>query len=176
MVKNRIKVSYFIFWLLFILYLARANDIVLGFEDVKTQKINFGDLQRNSEVYCSLDSCEYIGGVLENVYFQGWAYCETEYDNEDKQINLIFKSIDSDLCYRVQNNAQSRDDVYGAFRDEKKIYNGMNGVECQFSTVDIKEGIYEYYVEVIENEYNYGIKNTGLKLCKTGNEFVFVEE
>lgn len=176
MVTKKHKVFYIIFILLFILYLARANDIVLNFEKIKPEEINFNDLQSNSEVYFSLDSCEYLGGILEKVYFQGWAYCETDNDNAGKKINLIFKSVDSDLCYRVENFASTRDDVYGVFRDEMRIYNSMNGVESQFSTIDIKQGVYEYYVEVIENEYNYGIKSTGLKLCKTSKEFKFIDE
>lgn len=169
------KICYFIFCLLFILYLARANDIILSFQDVNPQTIKFSELQSNSEVYYYLDNYEYMGGVLEKVYFQGWAFCGTDYENTEKKISLIFKSIHDDKCYAIENNTQIRIDTYNAFQ-EKNVYNIMNGFECQFSTIGFREGTYELYIEVIENEYNYGLKNTGLKLFKKGNEFKIVEE
>lgn len=169
-------VCYVVAILLFILYLVRANDIILYFDkDSVPQKVVFSEFQSNSEVYVCLDSCENIGGMLEKVYFQGWAFCETDYDNQGKKINLIFKSEDSDLCYKVDCEAQLRNDVYGAFRAEQRIYNGMAGVECQFSTIGIEEGTYQFYVQVIENEYNYGLKDTGYVLCKTGDKFEFAD-
>jgi len=164
------KLIYITFICLFIIYLFNANNIILIFDqNEKIEKINFQSLQSNSEAYVNLDSCENIGGLLETVYFQGWAFCETENDNIEKKINLIFKSVDSEDCYKVETKAQLREDVYAFFHEEKKIYNGMTGVECQFSTINIKNGKYRFYVQVVENDINYGLKDMGIIYVKDKN-------
>ena len=162
--------------LMLVVYLFKANDLILYFDqDDKVYVRNFSEFQSNSEAYVNLDSCEYLGGILEKAYFQGWAFCETEYDNKDKKIILVFKSVDSDKCYTVETRAQDRPDVYGAFHETRKIYGSLNGVECMFSTIKIKEGVYDYYVAVVENEYNYGIYNTNLQYEKSKDGFQLVE-
>ena len=89
---------------------------------------------------------------------------------------LIFKSGNSNLCYSVETNAQLRQDVYGAFRNEKKIYNGMNGIDTQFSTVKMKSGKYHFYVQVIENDINYGIVDMNQVYKKDGTGLTLINE
>lgn len=155
-----------------------ANQIILTFDrDEKLVEQSFSELMTgNSEAYVNLDNAEYLGGLLEKVYFQGWAYCETEYDNSEKQVLLIFKDHQSDRCYVVSTKAQLRSDVYGAFKKTKKIYNGMNGVECQFSCITMNNGVYDYYVGVIENEYNYGICDMHQQYSKSKDGLVLIEK
>ena len=177
MVNRKSKILYFCFLWLFIIYLARANDIILLFDKAdKVEQINLQDICSNSEVYVNLDGCENLGGLLEKVYFEGWAYCETDYDNAGKKIGLIFKAdFDENLCYRIQTNAQLRSDVYGAFRDSKHIYNGMAGIECQFSPINMRNGRYHFYVEVVENDHNYGLKDTGIIYEKNSEGLFLVQ-
>lgn len=166
------KKVYIIAMTLFLVYLISANSIILSFfKDERLQKVNFSEIQGNSEVYYSMDSLEELGGLLERFYAQGWAYCETEVDNTNKTISIILKDISSDLCYRIDSVAGERADVYGVFRDEKKIYNQMNGLECQFSSINIKSGTYELYLYVKENDVNYGLANTGFRYIKDRDGF-----
>ncbi len=51
-------------------------------------------------------------------------------------------------------------------RIQKNIYNELNGVEIQFSTLPMKKGEYQLYINVIENNINYGIGDTGLVFIK----------
>jgi hypothetical protein len=171
------KILYCGVLLIFIIYLFKANDIILAFDnDDKVTKMSFAEILSNTEAYVNVDNCENIGGILEKVYFQGWAFCETLYDNSDKKISLIFKETDGDKCYVIQTMPQSRPDVYGVYRESKDIWNDMTGIECQFSTVKIKEGIYDFYVYVQENEYNYGIYDTQIKYIKDAAGLTMVSE
>ena len=160
--------------ILFLLYLFKANNMMLYYFDdsaYNLEEIYFLSIDNNSEVYSNVDMNEYMGGLFEKVYFQGWAYCETDKDNSQKKINLVFKSLKSDLAYITGGNAQFRNDVYGAFKDTKNIYNELNGVEIQFSTLPMKKGEYQLYINVIENNINYGIGDTGLVFIKDSKGF-----
>lgn len=160
---------------LFVMYLFFANRIMLCFnKDAKVSKAKISEFESNSEVFFSLTAGENVGGMLEKCYMNGWAFCETEQDNAKKEIKLLFKDKLSDTCYVVENEAQMRPDVYGAFKDEKKIYNGLNGLETQFPTISFKEGEYELFLYVKENENNYGITTTDMIYRKIGNEFLYI--
>lgn len=153
--------------IIFALYLYFANSIMLLIDDnEKLIKDSFENYPEKNMVYQSVDDLQYLGGIYEVAYFQGWAFTETEQDNSDKEIVLLFVSENGRDCYSVSTKAQQRQDVYGVFRDSTKIYNDMNGVECQFSTINMKNGTYHYYVAVIENEMDYGIVDTGLMIEK----------
>lgn len=158
--------------LLFLIYLISANSIVLSFfKDERLYSTDFTEISSNSEVYFNVDSLEELGGLLERYYAQGWAYCETEADNTNKTISIILKDISSNMCYRIDSVAGERADVYGVFKNEKKIYNQMNGLECQFSSINIKSGTYELYLYVKENDVNYGLANTGFRYKKDRDGF-----
>lgn len=160
----------------FLIYLWAANDLVLMLtSENKVEKILFSELSSNTEVIANVGDCEYLGGLLEKNYFKGWAFGETEYDNSDKKISLIFKKQDSDECYMVTTLPQTRPDVYGVYRDKKNIYNDKNGLECQFSTIKIEDGIYDLYVYVYENEHSYGLYNTNTKYQKGKKGLIKIE-
>lgn len=139
--------------------------------DFSLKKINFSDIPENTEPVVVTPTFVYNGGILETVYVTGWAFCETEHDNSEKQINLVFKNIDSDTAFISHNSAQLRLDVYGAFAATKKIYNGMNGYYSEFSTFIMPNGVYELYINVVENEYNYGIATTNCFYKKAPDKF-----
>lgn len=171
------KILYCCGLLIFVVYLLLANDIILLFDqDDKVKQIPFSDLQSNTEAYVSLDSCENMGGLLEKVYFQGWAFCETAYDNANKKISIVLKRADSSNCYVVETQPQLRPDVYGVYRDSKEIWNGMTGVECQFSTVKMKTGTYNLYIYVWENEHSYGLYDTQIQYRKDAAGLTRVSE
>lgn len=171
------KTVYVIALFLFAFYLIFANQIILFFhKDMRTREVNLEDYNSNCEVNYSIDTGEEIGGLLEKCYIQGWAFCETEQDNSEKEISLLFKSVDGNKCYAIDNKAQSRDDVYGVFREQKKIYSALNGLECQFSTINFKEGEYELFLYVWENESSYGLIETGMYYKKNKDKFTYLEK
>lgn len=167
MVNKKKVILYCCTILVFAIYLFNANDIILLFDrDEKIEKVSFDIFESNTDVTINLSDCENLGGILERVYFQGWAFCETLYDNSSKKVSLIFKSVDSEDCFAVDTLPQYRPDVYGAFSESKNIWNSMNGIDCQFSTVKMKEGTYDFYVYVQENDYNCGLYDPRIRYVK----------
>ncbi|MDE7313649.1 MAG: hypothetical protein K2N87_18830 [Eubacterium sp.] len=169
------KRCYVIAWAFFICYLLFANRIILYFDkDAKAERVDLSDYYGDATVHYYIDTYEKRGGLLEKYYIQGWAYCETEQDNQGKTISILLKNTKNDSCYKIENKAQYRIDVYEAFKKEKKIYNAMNGLESCFSTIGISEGEYQLYLYVEENKTDYGVTATNLFYVKDKNEFVFV--
>lgn len=167
------KTVYIVFMGIFCLYLLLSTDIIVRLNDSDDndiiREIDFDSIQQNSKACVHLSGCKYKGGLLNNVLMEGWGYCETEIDNSKKRIVLIFRHVDSNLCYAVETKPTNREDVYQAFAAEKKIYNASNGFACQFSTVKMKNGKYHFYVQVIENELNYGLMDMNMVYTKDGN-------
>ena len=160
--KTKKLVAYVSLLILFVVYMFSANSIVLHFNEKDSLSVrDFESFSVKNDIYQAADDFQYLGGMYEVAYFQGWAFCETEQDNSDKTISLVFVSEDGDRCYVAESKAQMRGDVYGAFHETTGIYNGLAGLECQFSTVNMKSGIYKYYIAVWENETDYGIVDTG---------------
>lgn len=154
-------------------YLAFANRIMLSFSELpEVQEGNISQFSTGREVHKALDRGEWLGGLFEKYYFQGWAFCETDTGNEGKYAVLIFKNSNSDHCYYVETPGSFRPDVYGVFKDRFNIRGNMHGIECQFSTVTIPSGEYDFFVYVKENDQDYGIVDMNMHFVKRGAEFV----
>lgn len=168
--RNKKFICYVLFVIVFILTMLSSNTVIAHFIDSQcVSKVQFSDYKSDSDVYYSIDKSESLGGILEKNYIQIWAFCETEYDNANKKIDLIFKEPDGELAYAVSTSAQQRDDVYSVFSKELNIYNSANGAEYNFATFPMKNGDYQLYIAVVENEYDYGIVDTGMMVQKDVN-------
>lgn len=176
-VKKKTVILYCCVIFIFVIYLLKINDIILMFDmGDKITRVSFGEIKGNTEVYKDMHDCENLGGILEKVYFHGWAFCETLHDNSNKKISLIFKSVDGNDCYTVDTAPQYRPDVYNVFSESKNIWNGMTGIDCQFSTIKMKEGTYDFYVYVQENDYDCGLWDAQIRYVKDSNGLTKVVE
>lgn len=173
------KIKTLLYGLLVIVFIGAmfaANTVVALFTNAQVvQKVKLADYPQGAEVYFCVEKNEPVGGMLEKNYVQLWAFCETEQDNANKKIDLIFKSVSSDAAYAVSAPAQPRDDVYSAFADQLKIYGYLHEAEYNFATYAMKTGQYQLYIAVTENEADCGIVDTGMLFEKTASGLRQVE-
>ena len=161
--KKVYRILYLFFIIAFLMILVNMNSVILlGIDSsdkfVKCKSISEG----NSDVYVSI-SMETYDDLLETVIFNGWAFCETTEENSSKTYDIILKNASN--MYYVQSKASVRDDVQRVFSD-KAVYSDLNGIEVGASTIGVKDGIYNVYLFVKENEKNSGIIDTGLVIRK----------
>lgn len=160
---NRKRAVYLFLVVLFLIYLFSANNIISFFVGNVVKVVDFDKIEPKDEVLFSIDKFTEYRDLEQIVFFQGWAFCETAEENNDKEISLIFASDNASYEYKMQTS--NREDVYNAFRDSKKIKGINHGFAGEFSTIPMKDGVYELHIYVWENDKNYGMVKTG-KLYK----------
>jgi hypothetical protein len=160
---NRAQLGYALLVVLFLAYLINANNIVAYFVGDSVKVISFDKFPKKDKVEFSIDESYVSGGLEGNIYFKGWAFCETGEENDSKKIGLIFVSDNISYIYNLK--AVGRADLKVAFSTSKEIKGIMHGFAGEFSTIIMKNGIYKLYIYDWENENNYGIVDTG-KLYK----------
>ena len=84
--KNK-KVIYYSVCILFILLLLFSNKIIasVNYYNVKKFDIDIENLKKN-EVYYSTDEIVIKNDLFDSFYIRGWAFCETTFDNSNKEI------------------------------------------------------------------------------------------
>lgn len=116
-------------------------------------------------VYSYIDSYGSLPHSLnEEITLNGWAFAETERENPEKKIGIVFLDKDRYSIY-LCDTLEKRSDVVKAF-SENSIQSDHHGFSAAFSTVALKMGTYPIAVYDWENEENYGIAYTDLVLKK----------
>lgn len=144
------------FILLVLLYLNSFVGILMGNGMVK---VNFNHYTGVSTVYqlVTLGVQEDFG---QNILMteRDFAFCMTDLPNPDKKVELLFKG-------KYGTYSVSCPIGYGYYEKVDPIEvipnNDYNMIGTEFSTVNMRNGTYELYVYVYENEENYGLLNTG---------------
>lgn len=108
---------------------------------------------------------------MDKLAINGWAFCETEEDNEDRRTTLLLKG--DEACYELIPFAITRLDVpiqvpVDLNRPDMKI-TPLSGYIGQFSLIGIEDGIYDIYLCCWENETNHGIADTLYQLVRDGD-------
>lgn len=161
--------------LLFILFFFSLNPfLVKRFEGISEADRVF---EEKDEVIYNLDGFGAKDGLSESVYLSGWAFCETEKPNDNKDIWVVFLS--DKKAYAIQTTLIRRVDVVDYvvdnYKGTKAIQGVMHGFNTEFSTLSMPSGTYDICLYCRENDENYGLQPTTLRLRKNGRETVFLE-
>lgn len=138
--------------------------------------VRFDNGWRNKKVFFSVGEIYSQNDWAETIVVKGWAFVETEGDNEDRYVSLILKNEKD--CYEMKCKPPEdqstydfeivRKDVPQAYPD-KKIPSPAVGFLCDFSTINVKNGIYKIYLLCHENGADYGISTTDIWIEKDGS-------
>lgn len=157
------KLIFIIFILLFIFIFIFSNNFVIYFTGKKSPKeIDINKLSFNSNCNLAVDFYDVYDNMTEDIAINGWAFCETESNNDNKIINILLRS--DKKTYIIETDLISRN-LQDSFPDYK-IYGTNHGYGTEFSTLNLPSGIYEVLIYDYENDYNYGLGRTGRKLIK----------
>lgn len=155
------------------LYLVNANRLVLSLNPQITavEEIN-GDFSeyRKLEVYLDY-SINFYDDLLKQISVKGWAFCPTNAENNEKKIGLILKSLKE--TYYIPADIYNRIDVKSKFGDLTQKDN--HGFDIRFSAINIKNGIYDFYLYDQENSTDYGLKYL-VTYKKDGNDFFLQDQ
>ncbi|MGI6084176.1 MAG: hypothetical protein ACOYIF_01870 [Acetivibrionales bacterium] len=161
------KISYIIIWVVFIVLLLFSNTIVASFRknNMERTHIKIEEFKKD-QVYYAADEIDFKNDIFDSFIFKGWVYCETNKENNEKTASILLAN--DNQRYIKALNLSKRTDVTQAFKEKYKIRGSYHGIQGAFSTVGVKNGIYNVYIYCRENNENYGLVDTGMKLKKDG--------
>lgn len=169
------------------IYLFFANNIILKiFNKAEDVQVVAGDELKNTRnVFNDFDKMYSLDNFTHDYYIQGWAFvpCESmgeydsmhvSYENVDKYIDLYLKSEKN--AYLIKTNPVSRLDLCTVFKDSVAIHGMYHGFTTIFSTINIKDGVYELIIDTHENETDFGLEGSAVRYVKGGTEFFRYED
>lgn len=164
------KIGYVVFIILFSIAFLCSTQIVANLyaKGNKFEADDFSIYHSNSRATYSIETIETYEDLKESFCLSGWAFCETERDNPEKTITIILKGRNK--TYSFTEEALIRRDVRNAFSN-LKLPSMRLGMEINVSTLEVKDDIYDLYLYVWENEENYGLVRTGIKVEKSRDYF-----
>lgn len=168
--------------LLLVLWLLFSNHIMGRLSgNCIPQGVTFDQFERNTAVKCAIDGSEFVGGVFDTTYIHGWAFIETEEENNARTTSLVLKN--SKKSYEVllppPTDSRKGENTF-ARRDVKQAYSDLNinpdsaiGISHNLSTYNIQAGTYDVYIYCWENETDHGLVHTGKQFVKDSSGCVF---
>ena len=161
-----------IFIIICFIILMSFSSQILSHIFVKTEiKKNINDelsaYNSKDPVYFSIHRFDSLDNIFGIYIMNGYAFVETDDNNTNKKIKLIFSSDTN--TYSIDTNI-SKGGKY-PYTDNLKIKDYYMLWKAQFSILNMKNGIYQLYIYDYENDNNYGIINTHKYYKKTGTTF-----
>lgn len=158
-----------------LIWLLVSNGVVSGLTKQTAKKVNLADYGTTpGETNWANDTFMEADGTLETASFFGWAYHVTQQPNFERKIELIFASDRE--TYAVNTELRERFDlremVAEVFGEEHSEFLGYG---AEFSTANMKDGVYQLYLYCWENEEDYGLIDTEMYFEKDGPAFTQVE-
>lgn len=159
-------------WFVFLLFLIFLNDIVLMNENYKIKRTSVSATDIRVDIAENLEELTEYNDIKEHIYLGGYAYINTELDNTNRFIELIFQS--EDYTYSVNTELVKRWDIH----PKNKNSTDMLGYQVGFSPVKMENGIYTLYVKVHENDSVEGVKMTDHRFIKdsTGLHEIYTKQ
>lgn len=151
----------------FLILMVFSTRIVVSIAPIEGKQIlrksNIAEGQIKDPVFSFIDEISSYNGLLKNIELRGWAFCETEFDNNEKNVELYF--VSDKATYVVAAEIHDRTDVVKAYPD-LKVPGINNGWYSKFSPLLMKEGTYNLFIRCYENSENYGIVDSGKVFVK----------
>lgn len=154
--------------LIWIIVFFSLTPIIVKFTSNKMQPISNSIKPTGDEVFYALDEFTISEKLTMDTYLTGWAFVETEEENQDKKVKLIFSS--EKQSYEVETELRERKDIASVLINQN-VPKQKVGIIAYFSPLNLKNGIYELYISVYENEKAYGIVDTNRTFIKNYRVF-----
>lgn len=137
---------------------------------VEINNDNLSDLKKD-QIYYWIEELDVYGNIVKYLNFRGWSFAETEEDSSNRKVELIL--YNKDKQYAIYPSLHERE-TYRAFPD-KKIDGKKHGFYGKVSLINLHDGIYDIYINNIENKKNYGLVYTRRYIYKYGQNICISE-
>ena len=166
-----IKILILIICTILLLYISNTTvikiDAIYNHKNILKETENY-ELKDKDKVYNNISGINIYKDIMNSIYFYGCVVCETDYPNENRKINIYFISDNNSYMITppLEYNEKFTPNIssLNIKRDAPPCYS------LDFSTINMKDGEYRIYTEVIENEHNYGSFQTDIVLDKRNKD------
>lgn len=117
------------------------------------------NLKSHNKVVHHIDKLLISNDIFKTLYMKGWAFVETEKNNDGRIINIFLKG-DNGKTYMAESRLIWRGDLQQIFSSKKLVSNAL-GFVTVFSLANLSDDEYKIFINVYENNINYGIVDTG---------------
>ena len=145
--------------------------LVFLFIDENLKVANSHIILQGDTVNYYIDYLSYYDNIISTVQIDGWAFVETKQDNPNKYIKLFL--VSDNVSYEVGTTLHNRS-LQKFFKD-KDVVSDRNGFSTEFSPLIMKNGDYTLFVNVFENDADFGFLNTGRVFRKHFRSFKELE-
>ena len=165
-------IKYIILIVIFLFLMNFMSQIILSlFGNKKLNEISNDDLSlynSNEQVYAEIHSFSKKDSLYGIYSISGYAFVETEKNNKEKQIKLLFVSDKN--VYSVNTNISTGRgfsflDTNMKIKDDRIVFKSL------FSILKMKNGVYKLYIYDSENKEDYGLLDTKRFYKKIGTDF-----
>ena len=137
---------------------------------VEINKDNLSDFKKD-KVYYWIEELDVYGNIAKYLNFRGWALAETEEDSSNRKVELIL--FNKEKQYAISTTLHERE-TYRAFPG-KKIDGKKHGFYGKSSLINLRDGLYDIYINDVENDKNYGLVYTRRYIEKYGQNICISE-
>ena len=178
MKKKLFLLPYLIVILALVIYLFNANQLVAHLTDTNVlEKADFKQYQPTGEGYAYVEMLEPSNDLLEHYHMIGCGFGYTSEPNEGKKTTVIFKNSKNDTCYVVtEYEPVVRQAEYDYFITTDELASASIGVDVDFSVLTMKDGYYDLYFFIQENDSCSALVETGVQYQKRGGQLINVSE
>lgn len=166
--KNRYSSILLLSWSLLFVFL---TPIVFLFIDENVEVTKAPIILHGDTVNYYIDNLVYYDNIIPTVTIDGWAFVETKQDNPEKYIKFLF--VSDNVSYEIGTDLHDR--PLQEFFKDKDVPIERNGFSTEFSPLIMKNGEYTLFINVFENDENFGFLNTGRVFRKHFRSFKELE-
>lgn len=99
MIKKK-KVIYIAIWIIFILYLISANKIIASIKDNNVTEVSTRIDELKKDTVLHSIEVNFQEGIFGSFDYIGWAFCETNFDNTNKEVWIILANDKKTYMYK----------------------------------------------------------------------------
>lgn len=178
-----IKPTNILFILLLLLFGLNLNKIVLRIflPSVSTipKKCDIGknsySLIKNSNGRFWIDQNVSTSGLFRTHIIVGWAFLETSIENNNKNIELLFKKQNENTFYKISTKPYEKAGAYQTFYKTTRVRGINHGFLANFSIITMPDGIYKMFIYDRENSQDQGLIDSRYFFEKERNDLIHLK-
>lgn len=165
--KPRLK-GLIVFILIGIVLLLFSTRIILLLTGYSLSKVQIETKNFSQDIAWSIDNINAPVGILDLVYFNGWAFDRTFPTSLERNISFILKT--DGYAHEIKAKTFSLPNIAEYFEAQNVTSEGL-GYTGSFSTIALQDGKYELLIKYWDERNTPAIVYTGRVFVKGGGDF-----